>query len=660
MQRLALNVAQHKYRQQRNLAEYTPSTFMVRLLAVLALAASCTAVSALKTVHAASVSNSSDEVPCSQVRQSNDPCAFVKQYCRGEDYLQWYYCSMEAAKGGAWLILALETALLFTTLGICAGDFFAVNLSSIARALKMSDTLAGVTLLALGNGGPDIFSTWAAMSSNSPDLAVGELIGAASFITTVVAGTLPFVTEFRVRELSLMRDALFLFATACLVLPALITGRIQLWHGIAMVSLYIVYVACVSGYHWWVSRKAEGHEAESEPEEGHAVRDEEATRPMERQPLLDQPHPHSWQVVIDHSPKKPHIPAALYQEIGDWRRAHGQCIASPIDYMVQPSLVGSLEYKWRHRLRQDDSRRATSNKSHRPASPTPRSDRKDDRVLSTLFPSLRDLGSRGFGHAVLNLVTAVPYCLLKLTTPVVDNEHDKDCRHGWNRWLLLLQAFIAPQFVWIVIWMQSDGPLDLESWLPPATYCALGSVVFTLSMCVCTSSSKQPAWYPFISVLGFGMSAFWLSTIADEIVSIMKAAGIIFGISQAVLGFTVFAIGNCLDDWVANITVSQHGHSNMAFAACFGGPLLNILLGLGSSTVYIIVRRAQHSGGVGPVELNVDPVLTVSTVVVGVTMIFVVLLLRWNHWQMKRITGVSLISVWVLLTVGNVLLEVFV
>lgn len=46
----------------------------------------------------------------------------------------------------------------------------------------------GVTFLALGNGSPDLFSTFSAMHSNLGSLALGELIGAASFIVSVVAG----------------------------------------------------------------------------------------------------------------------------------------------------------------------------------------------------------------------------------------------------------------------------------------------------------------------------------------------------------------------------------------------------------------------------------------------------------------------------------------
>jgi sodium/potassium/calcium exchanger 6 len=44
-----------------------------------------------------------------------------------------------------------------------------------------------VTFLAFSNGSPDVFSTFAALKNDSGSLAIGELIGAASFIVSVVA-----------------------------------------------------------------------------------------------------------------------------------------------------------------------------------------------------------------------------------------------------------------------------------------------------------------------------------------------------------------------------------------------------------------------------------------------------------------------------------------
>ncbi|KAI8446587.1 hypothetical protein BY996DRAFT_8451782 [Phakopsora pachyrhizi] len=51
--------------------------------------------------------------------------------------------------------------------------------------LSLNENLAGVTFLGFGNVAPDVFSTFVAMRSGTGSLAIGELIGAASFIVLI-------------------------------------------------------------------------------------------------------------------------------------------------------------------------------------------------------------------------------------------------------------------------------------------------------------------------------------------------------------------------------------------------------------------------------------------------------------------------------------------
>jgi sodium/potassium/calcium exchanger 6 len=103
-------------------------------------------------------------VQCRLVHNAKDQCAFVLANCPDEEagvvsYLTFYYCKMPKAKPVAFVVMTLWLAMLFSTIGIAASDFFCINLNTIARMLGMSESLAGVTLLAFGNGSPDVFST---------------------------------------------------------------------------------------------------------------------------------------------------------------------------------------------------------------------------------------------------------------------------------------------------------------------------------------------------------------------------------------------------------------------------------------------------------------------------------------------------------------------
>ncbi|KAK9472477.1 Sodium/calcium exchanger protein-domain-containing protein, partial [Dipodascopsis tothii] len=193
---------------------------------------------------------------CTDVASALDQCAFVREYCGREhislvNYLEIYYCTLSEVKPAALAILGLCVVVVFTTIGISASDFLCPNLNTIATMLGMSESLAGVTFLALGNGSPDVFSTYSAMKVGSGSLAVGELVGAASFITSVVSGSMAIICPFTVAWRVFMRDLCFFTLAIAFTMYVLEDGQIVRWEAAAMIAFYVAYVLFVVAWHWW-------------------------------------------------------------------------------------------------------------------------------------------------------------------------------------------------------------------------------------------------------------------------------------------------------------------------------------------------------------------------------------------------------------------------
>ncbi|KAJ5127434.1 hypothetical protein N7448_008213 [Penicillium atrosanguineum] len=205
------------------------------------------------------------EPECRLVRDVKDQCSYVRDNCPDHQdgllsYLQLYYCSLSDAKPVAFMILILWLSLLFSTIGIAASDFLCIDLSTLASVLGLSESLTGVTFLAFGNGSPDVFSTFAAMRSNSGSLAIGELIGAASFITSVVAGSMALVRPFKVARRSFVRDVGYFIIAVSFSMFLLADGRLHVWESAAMVALYAFYVFMVVTWHWYLVRRRRRYE----------------------------------------------------------------------------------------------------------------------------------------------------------------------------------------------------------------------------------------------------------------------------------------------------------------------------------------------------------------------------------------------------------------
>jgi len=197
---------------------------------------------------------------CRLVHHAKDQCAFVRANCPDEEagvisYLSFYYCRLPHARPVAFVLMTLWLALLFSTIGIAASDFFCINLNTIADMLGMSESLAGVTLLAFGNGSPDVFSTFAAFRTHAASLAVGELIGAACFITAIVSGSMALIRPFQVARKSFARDVGFFLVAATFSMGFIVDGKLHLWEAVTMVAFYLFYVAFVVAWHWWLNLK---------------------------------------------------------------------------------------------------------------------------------------------------------------------------------------------------------------------------------------------------------------------------------------------------------------------------------------------------------------------------------------------------------------------
>ena len=902
----------------------------------------------------------------------------------------------------------------------------------------MSESMAGVTFLAFGNGSPDVFSTFAAMKTNSGSLAVGELIGAAGFITAVVAGSMALVRPFKVVRKSFVRDVGFFIIAVSFSMVFLADGHLHLWECAVMVGFYVFYVATVFVWHWYLSRQkqqrdreaaARGHfhvhgsgEAEveiyldddgdgimgggrtplrapsaddfanlergwsptarlmgddvdentrdhwmseissnmrlsrprvgerrnthstirpslvgaleftallsslqksrnirstpinlrrysddptytiaqrqdrlsttSNPETGfeddeqlsatsssflrpnigaersginraRAVSANDATglkidlNPLQRPPvpeidLLDATPPGTpsrytqcvkaadsgQQSIVEDSASRMSMPSS--------HSDYGHLVMSPApisstDHRSPVDLLAPLENDFpglsknhrsspmlstsKSRLSNGSSEveigsnvpklkipRAPNTLESSPASPFPQY--HDDPNLSTRPPSLRlpppSIGSEstfrqsGFGETedkpvrwwpyrllpppkilvstlfptlygwddknlwekLLGIVAAPSVVLLALTLPVVEADKDDDSpcpdpgfltptnrsrsqsmtvanlpagsagslsvnttpilnsqakissepnvahspremesdgrntrslvkpseqskltvsqlQHNfsdqlpelpasgpslpkeWNRWLVATQIFTAPFFIVLLYWANTDPDLSGRNLALASLYAFIGSLVVFALLLWTTTPTRPPRYRYLFCFVGFVVSIAWISTIANEVVGVLKAFGIILGISDAILGLTIFAVGNSLGDLVADITVARLGYPVMALSACFGGPMLNILLGIGLSGLYMTITAGQgrherypdRPMKYKPYQVDVSETLLISGVTLLVTLLGLLIVVPLNRWRMDKKIGLGLVALWCASTIGNVVVE---
>ncbi|PKI69167.1 hypothetical protein CRG98_010434 [Punica granatum] len=198
-----------------------------------------------------------DPQACSSVHDFSDnksKCRYVRSdpQCRQKgyiNYLEIFYCTFGNSSFFGHTILLLWLFVLFYLLGNTAAEYFCPSLESLSKIMKLSPTIAGVTLLSLGNGAPDVFASIISFTrTGNGNVGLNSILGGAFFVSNAVVGVISISISSRevaVDRPSFMRDLLFFLFTLASLLVIISLKRIGLLCSICFVSIYFIYVGTV-------------------------------------------------------------------------------------------------------------------------------------------------------------------------------------------------------------------------------------------------------------------------------------------------------------------------------------------------------------------------------------------------------------------------------
>ncbi|XP_043353743.1 mitochondrial sodium/calcium exchanger protein isoform X3 [Dermochelys coriacea] len=172
--------------------------------------------------------------------------------------------------------------------------------------------------------------------------------------------------------------------------------------------------------------------------------------------------------------------------------------------------------------------------------------------------------------------------VMLLTVPVVDPDQED---HNWKRPLNCLHLITSPLVCILTLKSGAYGLYKIQGVFP---VWGLGLLIgaFLAATVFCTTKNEEPPKYHCVfAFLGFLASALWINAVATEVVNVLRTLGVVFQLSNTVLGLTLLAWGNSIGDTFSDLTMARHGYPRMAFSACFGGIIFNMLVGVGLGCV---------------------------------------------------------------------------
>ena len=144
-------------------------------------------------------------------------------------------------------ILPWWKTAIFIVVGIVliifGGEFVVEGASYVAARFGMSDTLIGMTIVALGTSLPELVTSIVAARKGESDLAIGNVIGSNIFNIVFVLGFSAVVQPITVDYLAII-DTVAVIGVSVLALAFSITGKkISRVEGIIMLAAYAGYFA---------------------------------------------------------------------------------------------------------------------------------------------------------------------------------------------------------------------------------------------------------------------------------------------------------------------------------------------------------------------------------------------------------------------------------
>ena len=128
---------------------------------------------------------------------------------------------------------------------VFGGNIVVDNASMIARFFGMSETLIGLTIVALGTSLPELVTSFVAARKGEVDLALGNCIGSNIANFLFVLGLSATVRPI-VIGMDVLIDTVILIAASAIVYVMCLPGRrLSRKEGVTMILMYAVYTAYI-------------------------------------------------------------------------------------------------------------------------------------------------------------------------------------------------------------------------------------------------------------------------------------------------------------------------------------------------------------------------------------------------------------------------------
>lgn len=166
-----------------------------------------------------------------QEKQSPDEAALVAEH-RAED----------APKGPRNIAMSVIMAVVGIAITIYGAGFLVDGAIALAKGLGVSDTIIGLTIVAVGTSMPEFVTSVMAAIRKHADVAYGNIVGSNIYNILFILGATSFVNPIDMPAQIARFDIWVMLATTALLVVFARTGiKLQRWEGMVFIGCYAAY-----------------------------------------------------------------------------------------------------------------------------------------------------------------------------------------------------------------------------------------------------------------------------------------------------------------------------------------------------------------------------------------------------------------------------------
>ena len=510
-----------------------------------------------------------------ELKNAINKCIYVSNNCDFEYFsmLNFNYCAINNNVWLTFILLALIIVLCFYFLSSTGNDYLAPALGIISEKMKLSQNLAGLTLLALGNQAPDVIVAFVAGDDENEgvETSLGSLLGGGIIVVGLVLSTVVmFGKEVQVSKGNYLRDLGVYLIALTYVLIIGIFHKLYIWEASLFFGLYILYVVIC-----FIMDKKKKKE----------ISNDECNTLLEGEDKPDftvKLFNDSDSIIDNEEEREENTPKI--NDVDEINNNNNSIIESETgvksNFFFDIGKIIKKSFFQRKAKAEIEERRQTDTLKFEQQL---YGKFRYDLYRCYLDTPEKKWENKNIFQKTLFILVDFPFNLVRdATIPAYESSK-------WKRTMFIIQPFSISLFFLVIFKLYR---YIAQYWYIVVSWVCLMMVLSFIFYRISYRTSL-PSWHWLLLSSAFIISILWLWFITNILMDMIITVKLLLPIDipQSFLSMTILAFGNSLPDFIVNTSLARTGYAEMALSGSIGAPVFGILFGFGLSLMKRLITN---------------------------------------------------------------------